>query len=123
MSIEKIREVPRDLPAARLYLDDIKEITQIMVDAVAPILLRFHEDPNVVYTFGHGSRASTKATSIEDLKSVGGSSSHFQIKVGGSLGIELRVRGSLSPELSLYSLSEVEARAGYQKIESVFLHR
>lgn len=123
MSIEKIREIPRDLPPARLYLDDIKELTQIMVDACAPVLLRFHEEPNVVYIFGKGSRQDTKATSIEDLKSVGGSASEFTIKVGQSFGIELSVRGFLPPVVSLHLLSDGEARALYQKVESVFRHR
>lgn len=124
MPIAKIREIPRDLPAARLYLDDIEELTEILLEAFKPTAAaRFHpEDVCVKYSFGGKLRGDASTTSINDLKSVGGSSSYFYIHVG-QWGPKLSIQGILPPDLSLAALPENEARAVYQKVESVFRHR
>jgi hypothetical protein len=123
MAIVKIRDIPRDLPPARLYLDDVKEITDILVAAYAPRLALRNKVPEVFYYLGEGYRGDARATSIEDLKSIGGSSSNFRISVGKDFALEVGIRGALPPEASLHMLPEDEARAVYQKIESIFRHR
>jgi hypothetical protein len=131
MTTRQIRTVPRELPNARLYLDDIKEITDILVAAYAPIserykasgLRREKEEQNILYEFGNREGSDTEATSIDDLRAVGGKFRYFTVKVGGPFGCEMRVYNTLPPSLNVSSLPEESARATYQKIEAVFRSR
>lgn len=127
MTITKIREVPSKLPPACLYLDDIREITNILIDAYTPVVARAGKEATVMYTFGKCAEGDSRAMSIDDLRGVGGSSTYFRISVYeldcDFWGGEVRIYNTLPPEAHLSALSDNEARATYQKIEAVFLHR
>jgi hypothetical protein len=126
MSITKIREVPSKLPAARLYLDDIAEITGILADTCKT---KAADKPAVLYKFGDG-KNDAQATSIEDLKEIGGSVNYFTIDVTAAVrgssfpDGEVVIRDTLSPEVRyLYGLDDNVRRATFQKIEAIFRHR
>jgi len=115
MAIRKIHELPNELPHARLYLDDIEEISKILLEACSASLKKFGEELNIVYTIG-----DSQMDSIEDLQTRGGSTTALEIKVGkwGSAGVHFR--GILKPTIALYSLERDQAWAVYAKIKSIF---
>ena len=142
MAIHKIHAVPRDLPHARLYLDDIEEISGILLEVVAEALAdsgRRREsnlgspaqsqagkaateavtarDLNVSYTIG-----DTRMDSVADLQTYGGSTSNFKIRVG-SWGNNVSFYFSLRPTIELYSLDEERQWSTYGKIKSIFDRR
>jgi len=74
----KIRgKIPDTLPHAHLYLEDVQEITNILLEATAPVITRFREETKVVYRAG-----DWEMDSIDDLRTLGGSATDFQISVG-----------------------------------------
>ena len=76
--IHKIRDKnPETLPHAHLYLEDVQEITNILLEATAPVLTRFREEAKVVYRAG-----DSQTDSIDDLRTLGGSATDFQVSVG-----------------------------------------
>jgi hypothetical protein len=64
--IHKIRDKnPETLPHAHLYLEDVKEITNILLEATAPALTRFREEAKVVYRAGD---SQTDTSTIFELR-------------------------------------------------------
>lgn len=64
MALRRIRAVPTNLPQARLYLEDVEEITQILRDNIAPDSVG--QRANVLYEIG-----AETADSIGDLEQLG----------------------------------------------------
>jgi|HubBroStandDraft_4_1064222.scaffolds.fasta_scaffold972667_1 hypothetical protein len=70
-------KVPTELPHARLYLDDVQELSLILLDAYktkpddAPA-----QQPTITYA-----RGNLRMDSIQDLRERGGSTSDLTIKV------------------------------------------
>jgi len=123
MVIQKIHEIrgkiPDTLPHAHLYLEDVQEITNILLEATAPVITRFCEEAKVVYRAG-----DSQMDSIDDLRTLGGSATDFQISVGSrSLYNSVQFRRHLEPQIRLYSLGEQERWAVHNKLEAIFDHR
>ncbi len=117
--IHKIRDkIPDTLPHAHLYLEDVQEITNILLEATAAVLTRFNEKAKVVYRAG-----DLEMDSIDDLRTQGGSVTDFQISVGSrSLYNSVQLRGHLEPQIRLYSLGQQECWAVHAKLEAIFDH-
>jgi hypothetical protein len=116
----KIRgKIPDTLPHAHLYLEDVQEITNILLEATAAVLTTFHEKAKVAYRVG-----DLQTDSIDDLRTLGGSATDFQVSVGSrSLYNSVQLRGHLEPQIRLYSLGQQECRAVHAKLEAIFHHR
>ena len=123
MVIRKIHtgrdKIPDTLPHAHLYLEDVQEITNILLEATAAVLTKFHEKAKIVYRVG-----DLQTDSIDDLRTLGGSATDFQVSVGSrSLFNSVQLRGHLEPQIRLYSLGQQECRAVHAKLEAIFDHR
>jgi hypothetical protein len=118
--IHKIRgKIPDTLPHAHLYLEDVQEITNILLEATAPVITRFREEAKVVYRTG-----DLQTDSIDDLRALGGSATDFQVSVGSrSLYNSVQLRRHLEPQIRLYSMGQQECCAAHAKLEAIFDHR
>jgi len=118
--IFKIRDkIPDTLPHAHLYLEDVQQITNILLEATAPVLTKFHEEAKVVYRAG-----DLQMDSIDDLRALGGSATDFQVSVGSrSLYNTVQMRGHLEPQIRLYSMGQQESLTVHAKLEAIFDHR
>jgi len=118
--IHKIRgKIPDTLPHAHLYLEDVQEITNILLEATAAVLTKFHEKAKVVYRVG-----DLQTDSIDDLRTLGGGATDFQVSAGSrSLYNSVQLRGHLEPQIRLYSLEQQECWAVHAKLEAIFDHR
>ena len=102
-------EVPRELPAAHLYLEDVEQTCSILSDAdranwpQRPIEVSF-------------SSKDLRMDSIEDLKIHGGSTTEFSIGVA-VLGVEFHYYKD--PTIHLYSLDSESAWATYSKVKAI----
>jgi hypothetical protein len=109
--IEAIREVPRELPHAKIYLNDVQEIANILVEAS-----RSPRNPNP---------AIKLSTDIETFASFaamakrGGTAYKFTLTVG-DWSPSLSFRGVLRPELSLVGLENEKQWSTYAKIRGIF---
>jgi hypothetical protein len=123
MVIQKIHKtrgkIPDTLPHAHLYLEDVEEIANILLEATAAVLTRFREEAKVVYRAG-----DLQMDSIDDLRTLGGSATDFQVSVGSrSLYNSVQLRSHLEPQLRLYSLGQQERWAVHAKLEAIFDYR
>jgi hypothetical protein len=114
MAIRTIREIPSKLPHAHLYLDDIEEVSTILL-AAAPASADQKEQPRIIYTIG-----DTELDSIADLQTRGGNTTNLRI---GRWGFGLTFRFYAQPEVELYGLGTDQAWATYGKIKSIFDRR
>jgi hypothetical protein len=119
MAITKIRNVPRELPHADLYLDDVEEICKILIE-VYKKNLRSGEpaEPKVIF-----STADRRMESIEDLMELGGSATTFNITVGDWTSSKIHFYSRLNPTLEAYSLSTDELWSIYSQIKNIFDNR
>ena len=121
MSTTKIRRVPYDLPHAHLYLDDVEELRNILLDS-----LRNPEKP--IYASPYDSKHSSFQVGddlvmddIEDLRERGGSTSDFKIEVGQSYAkASISFHRLSNPTTHLYSLDDAEQWRVYSRIKAVF---
>lgn len=112
MTITKIRPVPTSLPHARLYLDDVQEISDIFLNAdVDPI-----QKPTITYGY-----ADIRVDSIQDLRDRGGSTSELtiEIQVAGGASSSIRISGNYS-SLYLSSFANLDPWAVHGRVKSVF---
>lgn len=121
MAIRKVQEVPRALPHARLFLDDLETVTNILVEAHA----RAKRQQNAQVTVSYRIRDAIY-DSIADLEQLGGSTNEIEIilNLGGREVDALALYGRFTaPVISLYELSAEERWAVHAKLHDVFLHR
>lgn len=119
MSITKIREVPRELPHAHIYLDDIEEICRILIEAYKKNTHGGEQEPATTF-----STRDCRMDSIEDLEALGGSAKEFTIQVFvGVVRGSVSFRSFLNPELQNLSGSDEERWGVYGRIKAVFEHR
>jgi hypothetical protein len=114
MAIRTVRHIPDELPHARLYLDDIEEISAILRDAFAPTATKLGIESKVIYKIG-----DIRMDSIDDLQTRGGSTKELEVSTGG-LGPSVRFGSFLNPEVQLHIVDDEEAWAIYGKIRSIF---
>jgi len=117
---DKTRDkIPDTLPHAHLYLEDVQEITNILLEATAAVLTKFREEAKVVYRAG-----DLQMDSIDDLRALGGSATDFQVSVGSrSLYNSVQLRRHLEPQIRLYSMGQQECLTVHAKLEAIFDHR
>jgi hypothetical protein len=90
VSVQTVREIPDQLPPARLFLDDIDEITKILFEAleatresVLPVKYKVND--------------KFICDTLSDLKAFGGAVTQFEVKVGNN-------RLTLSPYASRWDI-------------------
>ena len=113
-----VRSIPRELPHARLYLDDIEEITHILLDAYGTTAADDLDQgqPAVTYRF-----ADRETDSIEDLRKRGGSVSNLTIRVKKRFKDgQIEFYRSLKPTLEAYSLDEQQRWSLYSRVKVIF---
>jgi hypothetical protein len=117
MAIRTIPTVPSELPHARLYLDDIEEISSILLKAAALDLAKWGREARISYAIG-----DTKMDSIRDLETLGGGTTKFDINVG-PWGPSVSFRFYSNPQVLLQSLDAEQAWATYGVVKSIFDRR
>jgi len=107
------KSVPTNLPAARLYLDDISEICEVLGDSVSSdFTTRFTVDDSQV------------CETVEDLKMRGGRATQFEIMIaseGREFKVRIRDHGSELDVFDPYDKSAAWTR--YAKVSAIFQKR
>jgi hypothetical protein len=119
MAIHRIRRIPDELPHARLYLDDIEEISKILLESHAAA--EIGKKAKIVYSVG-----DVQMDSIDDLQTYGGSVANFEIKLilGTARATSIKLRSRfVKPRVELYYLDEEKRWAPYGEIKSIFDRR
>jgi hypothetical protein len=131
----QIRSIPDEFPNARLFIDDIETIVQILSQAMEKTAtsgtlskkiiggtLPDKNEVKVVYSVDND-----EMDSIDDLLERGGSLTKLEIRVGhtGAYGsVAMKFGGMISrPRVSLYGLSADEQWTVYGKIRDVLQRR
>lgn len=111
MAIKQIRQIPSDLPAAHLFLDDVEEITQIIANLKGSGVSK--PDPSTIkYTVG-----DRECDTVADLKKIGGKTKKFVIEAPTGF----LILGDRSVFYAAF-VSE-EAWEAYGKVKAIFDHR
>lgn len=90
-----VQEVPRDLPHARLYLDDIETVTRILTEEVSQVATAQGRDRQTDTPTDEGVLADPEVRvlyrigqeemdSIDDLLTQGGSVADFEVRISGA---------------------------------------
>src|ERR1035437_3534387 len=117
-----IRSIPRELPHASIYLDDLFEIEQILSE-------RFSKLPNLPeFSFQYEVEGSLRMTTHQDLIDHGGSCTSFRL---GIVSVEssysencvLRFYGRLRPTFDVPYVLKEEGWAIWGKVEQIFRTR
>jgi hypothetical protein len=115
MAVKIIRRVPDELPYARLYLDDVEEISLILMDACKSKPEDSTQQPTITYALGN-----LRMDSIQDLRERGGSTSDLTIRVNGRKSAEVRFFRSLRPTLRANLWDDQEEWGVYSRIKTIF---
>jgi hypothetical protein len=118
VSITKIREIPSKLPEAHLYLDDIEEVCKIVLETYK---ISCPDEPEPRITF---STEDCRMDSITDLEKLGGTTTDFEIHVGGA-GNYISFHSWGSPRFNsyLYPLSTEQRWAVYGQVKAIVERR
>jgi hypothetical protein len=114
-------EVPSQLPPARIYLDDLREIIEIFREARQYERDEHSPGSRETISFECGNKT---CDTVDDLKKIGGTSSKFEVKVDNSPGClhSLTVQRYGCTWLSV-GLSRDGQWATYRKLEALLRHR
>jgi hypothetical protein len=123
MAVAKIRKVPSELPHARLYLDDVEELCDILLDAFRNVKKPVYAPPSysgpaIRFLIADDLEMDT----VEDLRRYGGSATKFKIMVKVDMTSWISIDGFTNPTLdtAFSELNESEQWALYSKIKAVF---
>jgi len=108
-----VRAVPTSFPPAHLFLDDVEQLTAILLSTVKRDNYG-HVTVQPKYIVG----ASTQCDSIEDLKSLGGR--HDLEKQVSDTTLDINSHGA---SLYAYGMPADQRWALYGQLEAIFLHR
>ena len=131
----QVQAVPRDLPHARLYLDDIENLTNVILEEMS---VQFKADvandpnaqsaknerkfePKVSYVLGQD-----EMDSIDDLQQQGGSVVDLEIRIENRRfyqNCSIRFRRHDQPSVTLNTLDVNRAWAAYAKVRAIFEKR
>jgi hypothetical protein len=118
------KEVPTRLPAARLYLDDIEEIREIILDAAVSRALKPEIDPtqHTVHTkFYIGDQVCTE---IQDLPKVKKLTRDFEMRLSALDGFRARFGvDQYATQWTTDGLTKADAWRAFHKLETVFDRR
>jgi hypothetical protein len=121
LSKTAIRQVYRELPHARLYLDDLVEIESILSEAHSRLA-----NPSTI-VFEYEVDREVKLTTHQDLKDHEGFSTYFVLNIVTESGSQQRVLelySSLRPQFSIPCfLKDDNQWAVFGRVESVFKSR
>jgi len=80
VSVQTVREIPKDLPPACLFLDDIDEITKILLESSeAEELSLSAAEPRVIQ---YKIKDKFTCDALSDLQALGGAVTQFEVAVG-----------------------------------------
>jgi len=111
MALKPIRVVPTELPQARLYLEDVEEITQLLQENLPPDAAG--QPPRIKYKL-----TEETADSIDDLKEKGTVSKSLEISAA-SCDVTI---GRIS-SIRCYGLNDVIPRTLHSSVTQVFNRR
>ncbi len=112
MTIKQVREVPTDLPAAHLFLDDVIEIASALA-----LLPKYDGHPRPAPSSIRYKVGERICDTIEDLRTIGGKTREFTIQADGGYVIVAKVYSSMQ----VFGLTDVWKEYGY--VRAVFDHR
>lgn len=122
-------KAPSDLPHARLYLDDIEAIAQILTQAIVEATNESKKDdapaPEVKASYKIAD-VEDEMDSVNDLLEHGGSVREFDAKWIAPVPYRsagLKIRGESAPSLYLYGLGDGREWEVYGKIRAIFTKR
>ena len=119
MAVKKIHEIPTELPHAHLYLDDIEEISKILLEGASPEPATRHENAEIHYVVG-----DLQMDTIEDLREYGGSVTDLLVIIGRLYFPSVQFIRMLNPTFLGYALPDEQERwAAYARIKSIFFRR
>jgi len=115
LAVRTIQTVPTDLPHAKLYLDDLEEVTKILMEMSVPESEK--DEPIVTYKIGN-----KVMDSISDLHQQGGSTTSLEVNVRRRRwrDAELRFSNYSDPSVSFVSEETQQKWALYGKVKTVF---
>jgi len=119
MATVKIRTHPNELPHAHLYLDDLEEISNILISAYKGA--EGGENLEVHYNLG-----DTKMTTISDLEAHGGRTTKMRIELVNAADrwgfdrADINFNGFLNPRIQLSSRDDGHFWSAYSAIKAVF---
>jgi hypothetical protein len=111
MALKPIRVVPTELPQARLYLEDVEEITQLLQENLPPDAAG--QPPRIKYKL-----TEETADSIDDLKEKGTVSKSLEISAA-SCDVTI---GRIS-SIRCYGLNDVIPRTLHSSVTQIFNRR
>src|SRR5215472_15907412 len=119
------KEVPTDLRAACLYLDDIEEIRQIILDAAAARGSLSIEGSPAAHEIETGFYIADKVcTEIQDLPKIGRRTRDFEMRLSAQDGFKARFAVSLFlTQWTTDGLTKADTWRAFHKIETVFERR
>jgi hypothetical protein len=126
VAIRKIQEVPSELPHARLFLDDVEQIVDLLRDATTRYQTRRYqrtdartEPPPVTVVYRLG---DLELDSVQDLQAHGGGAANFRIQAvtGDWVRVEVALVGwATNPHIRI-PFEKDEAWTTYAKVKAVF---
>lgn len=120
MTITRLeKEVPRSLPAVCLYLDDVEEITQVLIDCVSNTQpgRPWDRDAPIETKFSTDDKSCTEA---QELLEIASSSRKLKIRVSKGTSKSVSVFVERFSYWSPYGLTDEEERATHRRLCAVF---
>jgi hypothetical protein len=115
VAIKQIRKIPDELPAARLFLDDVEEITETIAQ-----ISRYRgkvDASTIKYKFG-----DRVFDTVEELRKAGGKTRKFDIEFDGGY-LSIATYGNYFRVYAASDETKEEAWKAYSKIKLIFDHR
>lgn len=120
MAVESIQRVPRELPYARIYLDDIEAIQAMFVDFYKA------DRPDEPITFHYLVNDKIKVTTLAELSELGDRTSLFDLNLKGKSEVPetvLSFHEGLEPSFSCPYEIKNRSWEAYGKTNEMFLRR
>jgi hypothetical protein len=114
----KIRAIPSELPDAKIYLEDVEEIANILIDVYRKERSDYEDEPKIIYLIGN-----EQFDSLESLQTLGGTSTKFAITINGNISRSVQLIGMIPPEAHLSGLDDQSQWMVFGLIKSIFESR
>ena len=116
VTVVRVFRVPSALPHARLYLDDLEDISQLLSEAFPPGRTAEGANPRITYEIG-----DKIMDSVEDLRKECTSASSFTLRVGSRwVYADLHFYRFLNPNLHFSGFEDDVKRSLHAKIKDIF---
>ncbi len=118
------KEVPTRLLPARLYLDDIGEIREIILHAAAPRVVRPEDDPTQLAVETKFYIGNQVCTEVQDLPKIKKHTRDFEMRLSAPDGFSARFSvGEYGTQWTSYGLTKADAWRAFHKLEIVIERR